>query len=65
MNELVPVRPRRQIIYPLDVMEDRAPSKRVLQVQQTPLIIQTLLFRKYWFPQSNPDAFEYHIIILN
>ena len=34
LNELVPVRARRQISYPLDKLGENAPAKRVLEKQE-------------------------------
>lgn len=34
LSDMVPVRARRQIVYALGVLEDRAPSKRVLQKKE-------------------------------
>ena len=34
LQDMVPVRGRRQIIYPLDALKDNAPSDRVLKEQE-------------------------------
>ena len=34
LNDLVPVRPRRQITYPLDALKGNAPSQRVLKEEE-------------------------------
>ena len=34
LSDMVAVKPRRQIVYPLDKLRENAPSDRILQVQE-------------------------------